>query len=33
VVGAILVAVIRRAVKGLVDGIVKESERRAAAGG
>jgi uncharacterized protein YndB with AHSA1/START domain len=33
VVGAVVVAVIKQAVKGLVDGIVKESERRAAAGG
>jgi len=33
VVGAIVVAVVKQAVKGLVDGIVKESERRAAAGG
>lgn len=31
--GPILVAVIKQAVKGLVDGIVGESERRAAAGG
>jgi uncharacterized protein YndB with AHSA1/START domain len=33
VVGAAVVAVVRQAVKGLVDGVVKESERRAAAGG
>lgn len=33
VVGAIVVGVVKQAVKGLVDGIVKESERRAAAGG
>ncbi len=33
VVGGIVVAVVKQAVKGLVDGIVKESERRAAAGG
>src|SRR6478736_3216565 len=33
VVGAVVVAVVKQAVKGLVDGIVKESERRAAAGG
>jgi uncharacterized protein YndB with AHSA1/START domain len=33
VVGAIVVAVVKQAVKGLVDGIVKESERRVAAGG
>jgi uncharacterized protein YndB with AHSA1/START domain len=33
VVGAVIVAVVKQAVKGLVDGIVKESERRAAAGG
>lgn len=33
VVGAVVVAVIKQAVKGLVDGIVKESERRAAGGG
>jgi uncharacterized protein YndB with AHSA1/START domain len=33
VVGAIVVAVVKQAVKGLVDGVVKESERRAAAGG
>ncbi len=30
---AIVVAVLKQAVKGLVDGVVKESERRAAAGG
>lgn len=33
VVGAVVVAVVRQAVKGLVDGVVKESERRAAVGG
>jgi uncharacterized protein YndB with AHSA1/START domain len=33
VVGPVIVAVVKQAVKGLVDGIVKESERRAAAGG
>ncbi|HEY5709698.1 MAG TPA: SRPBCC family protein [Solirubrobacterales bacterium] len=33
VVGAVVVAVIKQAVKGLVDGVVAESERRAAAGG
>lgn len=33
VVGSVVVAVIKQAVKGLVDGVVKESERRAAAGG
>jgi uncharacterized protein YndB with AHSA1/START domain len=33
VVGAVVVAVVRQAVKGLIDGIAKESERRAAAGG
>lgn len=33
VVGAVVVAVIKQAVKGLVDGVVKESERRAAAVG
>lgn len=33
VVGAIVVAVVKQGVKGLVDGVVKESERRAAAGG
>jgi hypothetical protein len=32
-VGPIVVAVVKQAVKGLVDGIVKESEQRAAAGG
>ncbi len=30
---AVVVAVVKQAVKGLVDGVVKESERRAAAGG
>lgn len=33
VVGGAIVAVVKQAVKGLVDGVVKESERRAAAGG
>ncbi|HEX4464430.1 MAG TPA: SRPBCC family protein [Solirubrobacterales bacterium] len=33
VVGAIVVAAVKQAVKGLVNGVVKESERRAAAGG
>jgi uncharacterized protein YndB with AHSA1/START domain len=33
VVGAFVVAVVKQGVKGLVDGVVKESERRAAAGG
>ncbi|HEU4737284.1 MAG TPA: SRPBCC family protein [Solirubrobacterales bacterium] len=33
VVGAAVVAVVKQGVKGLVDGIAKESERRAAAGG
>ena len=33
VVGPVIVAVVQQAVKGLVDGVVKESERRAAAGG
>jgi len=33
VVGAVVVAVVKQAVKGLVDGVVKESERRAAATG
>jgi len=33
VFGAVVVAVSKQAVKGLVDGIVKESERRTAAGG
>jgi uncharacterized protein YndB with AHSA1/START domain len=33
VVGAIVVAAVKQGVKGLVDGVVKESERRAAAGG
>jgi uncharacterized protein YndB with AHSA1/START domain len=31
--GPVVIAVIKQAVKGLVDGIVGESERRAAAGG
>jgi uncharacterized protein YndB with AHSA1/START domain len=33
VAGPIVVAVVKQAVKGLIGGIVKESERRAAAGG
>jgi uncharacterized protein YndB with AHSA1/START domain len=33
VVGPVVVAVVKQAVKGLIDGIAKESERRAAAGG
>lgn len=33
VVGPLVVAVVKQAVKSLVDGVVKESERRAAAGG
>ena|SRR6187399_1166683 len=33
VVGAVVVAAVKQAVKGLIDGIAKESERRAAAGG
>lgn len=33
VVGFAVVAVVKQGVKGLIDGIVKESERRAAAGG
>jgi uncharacterized protein YndB with AHSA1/START domain len=33
VVGPVIVAMVKQGVKGLVDGIVKESERRAAAGG
>jgi uncharacterized protein YndB with AHSA1/START domain len=33
VVGAVVVAVAKQGVKSLVDGIVKESERRAQAGG
>jgi uncharacterized protein YndB with AHSA1/START domain len=33
VVGPVIVAVVKQAVKGLVDGVVAESERRAAAGG
>jgi uncharacterized protein YndB with AHSA1/START domain len=32
VVGGAVVAVVKQAVKGLVDGVVKESERRASAG-
>jgi hypothetical protein len=31
VVGAVVVAVVKQAVKGLIDGVAKESERRAAA--
>lgn len=33
VVGGVVVAAIKQGVKGLVDGVVAESERRAAAGG
>jgi uncharacterized protein YndB with AHSA1/START domain len=33
VVGAVVVAVVKQGVKGLVDGVVKESERRAQVGG
>jgi len=33
VVGGAVVAVIKQAIKGLIDGVAKESERRAAAGG
>ncbi|MFL5900164.1 MAG: SRPBCC family protein [Solirubrobacterales bacterium] len=33
VVGGLVVAAVKQGVKGLVDGVVKESERRAAAGG
>jgi uncharacterized protein YndB with AHSA1/START domain len=33
VVGALVVAAVKQGVKGLIDGIAKESERRAAAGG
>ena len=33
VIGAVVVAVVKQGVKSLVDGIVKESERRAQAGG
>ncbi len=33
VVGAVVVAAVKQGVKGLVDGVVAESERRAAAGG
>ena len=33
VVGAVVVAVVKQAVKGLVDGVAEESERRAAATG
>lgn len=33
VVGALVVAAVKQGVKGLIDGVVKESERRAAAGG
>jgi hypothetical protein len=32
VVGGVVVAVVKQAVKGLVDGVIKESERRASAG-
>lgn len=32
VAGGVVVAVVKQAVKGLVDGVVKESERRASAG-
>lgn len=33
VVGAVVVAAVKQGVKGLVDGVVAESERRAASGG
>jgi hypothetical protein len=33
VVGAVVVAAVKRGVKQLVDGVVAESERRAAGGG
>ncbi len=33
VIGTVVVAVVKQGVKGLVDGVVKESERRAQAGG
>jgi uncharacterized protein YndB with AHSA1/START domain len=33
VVGGLVVAAVKQGVKGLVDGVVKESERRTAAGG
>ena len=33
VIGAVVVAVVKQGVKGLVDGVAKESERRAQAGG
>ena len=33
VVGGVVVAVVKQAVKELVDGVATESERRAAAGG
>jgi uncharacterized protein YndB with AHSA1/START domain len=33
VVGAVVVAVVKQGVKGLIDGVAKESERRAAASG
>lgn len=33
VAGAVVVAVVKQAVKGLIDGVAKESERRAAASG
>lgn len=33
VVGPVVIAVIKQAIKGLIDGVAKESERRVAAGG
>ncbi len=33
VVGPVVVAVVKQAIKGLIDGVAKESERRATAGG
>ena len=33
VVGVVVVAAIKQGIKGLIDGVAKESERRAAAGG
>lgn len=33
VVGGVVVAVVKQAIKGLIDGVARESERRAAAGG
>jgi hypothetical protein len=33
VVSGIVVAMIKQAIKGLIDGVARESERRAAAGG